>query len=49
MGLPVWRVADKWGYIDKAGSYVIKPQFDKAYAFEDGVAVVKLKDNVCTY
>ena len=30
----------KWGYIDRNGKLVIKPQFDAAYPFSDGVARV---------
>jgi hypothetical protein len=30
----------KWGYIDKSGKIVIKPQFDAAYPFYDGIAKV---------
>lgn len=30
----------KWGYIDRGGKIVIKPQFDAAFPFYDGVAKV---------
>ncbi len=30
----------KWGYIDRSGKVVIKPQYDGAYPFYDGVAKV---------
>jgi hypothetical protein len=30
----------KWGYIDRTGKIIIKPQFDGAYPFYDGVARV---------
>ncbi len=30
----------KWGYIDRSGKIAIKPQFDAAYPFHDGVARV---------
>jgi len=33
-----------WGYIDRAGDYVISPQFDQAYAFSDGLAGVQVGD-----
>lgn len=33
--------ANKWGYIDKSGGYVIAPQYDQASVFQaDGTAVV---------
>lgn len=32
----------KFGYIDKKGKLVIKPQFDWAYAFSDGMARVRM-------
>jgi len=32
----------KWGFIDKAGKFVINPQFDEAMSFNDGLARVKL-------
>ena len=36
---------DKWGYIDKTGSYVINPQFDVAWDFADnGLARVESDD-----
>jgi len=31
-----------WGYIDKTGEWVIKPQFSIAGNFKDGVAVVEI-------
>jgi predicted DNA-binding WGR domain protein len=33
--------ADYWGYIDKAGQIVIKPQYDEAHQFSEGLAAVK--------
>lgn len=35
---------DNIGYIDKAGNYVISPQFEHAEDFAEGLAVVKVKD-----
>ena len=35
-------IGDRWGYIDKAGKYVINPQFDDAWPFEDGLALVEI-------
>ena len=31
----------KWGYIDRSGELVIKPQFDSAESFADGLALVR--------
>ena len=31
----------KWGYINRSGEVVIKPQFDSAEAFADGLALVR--------
>lgn len=36
--------ADKWGYIDETGKFVIKPQFEKAERFSEGFAAVKVGD-----
>jgi len=33
-------VSKKWGFIDKNGSMVIKPEFDKAESFSEGLAAV---------
>ncbi|HWB26541.1 MAG TPA: WG repeat-containing protein [Chitinophagaceae bacterium] len=30
-----------WGYIDKTGKFIINPQFEMAYTFEDGLALVE--------
>lgn len=35
----------KWGYVDKKGQMAIAPQFDYAYTFQDGAAVVEMGDN----
>jgi len=45
-GLAFVRVSDtkKLGYINKQGEWVIKPQFDVARKFIDGVAIVKSGD-----
>src|SRR4030042_1078127 len=32
----------KWGYIDKSGTIVITPQFDKVRFFSDSLAVVRI-------
>ena len=34
---------NNWGYIDKAGRFIINPQFAVADDFSDGFAAVKLK------
>ena len=39
-GLFSVRQNGKYGFIDKTGKIVIKPQFDKAYPFHDGLALV---------
>ena len=35
---------EKWGYCDKEGNEVIKPKYDDAKFFVDGIAVVKLEN-----
>jgi hypothetical protein len=35
---------DKWGYIDRTAHYVIRPQFDGAAPFIDGLAAVAVSD-----
>jgi hypothetical protein len=37
-------VGGKWGYIDRTGKYIIKPRFDKADPFSNGLARVELDD-----
>jgi hypothetical protein len=40
-------IAKKWGYINKAGKFVIEPQYDSAENFmNNGLAKVELKDKV---
>ena len=34
----------KWGYVDKAGKFFVKPQFDAAWEFSEGLAPVQLGD-----
>ena len=36
------EIDNKWGYIDKTGKIVIKPQFDRVQPFSDGRAKVKV-------
>jgi hypothetical protein len=38
--LPI-KQGGKWGYINRSGEVVIKPQFDSAEAFADGLAIVR--------
>ena len=40
VGLYPVSVDGKWGYIDKTGAIRIRPQFDYADAFSDGLAIV---------
>lgn len=44
-GLARVRINEKWGYIDKAGQEVIKPQFHFAEEFSNDVAVVRNSDD----
>lgn len=34
----------KWGYIDKTGKWIIKPRFEEAKPFKDGLALVNYGD-----
>jgi hypothetical protein len=38
--LPVQQ-NEKWGYINRSGEIIIKPQFDSAELFADGLALVR--------
>ncbi|GHT08681.1 hypothetical protein AGMMS49525_17840 [Bacteroidia bacterium] len=38
--MPV-KSGGKWGYINLEGEYVIKPKFEEAQSFQDGLALVK--------
>src|SRR5712692_378744 len=33
----------KWGYIDKTGSIVIKPEFEEAFPYSEGLAAVRVR------
>lgn len=39
-GLAAVKQGGKWGYIDESGKLVISCQFDKAYPFSEGLAIV---------
>ena len=38
----IWDERGKFGYIDETGRVVIKPQFDDAYPFTEGLAAVEI-------
>lgn len=38
------KCGDKWGYINICGEFVIKPQFDCAFEFSEGMARVCVGD-----
>lgn len=40
-----WWCAGKWGFVDKAGEFAIKPQFDYAEDFSEGLAPVLVGDS----
>ena len=46
--IPV-KAGDKWGYIDKEGKYIINAQFDLAYIFSEGLALVQAGDGKWGY
>ena len=37
-------IADKWGYIDHQGEFVVEPQFEDAFPFSAGRAMVQTED-----
>ena len=39
-------VSDKWGYIDRGGNMVIKPEFDRVWCREGGLVQVTLDDKI---
>jgi hypothetical protein len=45
-GLAGVQIEDKWGFIDKTGQIVIKPQYEAINSFSEGVAVVVKNGNV---
>ena len=38
----IWDERGKFGYIDETGRIAIKPQFDQAYPFTEGLAAVSI-------
>lgn len=43
-GLAPFKTNDKWGYLDRNGAVHIKPQFEYAFPFSDGLAKVTIKE-----
>ena len=43
------KAGDMWGYIDKTGQYIIKPQFNDTYPFRGGVARVHVGGTLTIY
>lgn len=37
---------DKWGYVDRKGTFVVNPQFDDAHCFHNGLAQVKSNQKI---
>ena len=48
-GLASVLIDGKWGYIDTTGQIVIKPQFDSAWIFSEGLAYVQIDDKKALY
>ena len=44
-GLCLFKVDDKWGFVDSVGNLVAPPMYDKAWEYQDGVAWV-MKDGL---
>ena len=46
VGLAIVRptAKDKLGYLNKEGNLVVAPQYDEAYSFSDGLAIVRIGD-----
>ncbi|MEI6184441.1 MAG: WG repeat-containing protein [Bacteroidota bacterium] len=38
--IPV-KQGDYWGYVDKTGKFIVNPQFKQAFAFKEGLALIK--------
>jgi hypothetical protein len=43
-GVAAVRLGQKWGYIDAAGKFVIRPRFDEAWSFRGGLAWMRAGD-----
>jgi hypothetical protein len=41
-GLAIIFIGGKWGWINKSGEYVLKPQYDAVLAFKDNLAAVRV-------
>ena len=39
------KLNGKYGYINAKGQVIVSPQYDEGYSFEDGLALVCMKDN----
>ena len=40
------RLDGHWGFIDQSGEFVIEPQFDHAWDFDNGLAMVQVGDTL---
>jgi len=40
--------SDLWGYVDTTGTFAVEPQFDRAFDFSNGRAVVEKNDSFAT-
>jgi uncharacterized lipoprotein YddW (UPF0748 family) len=40
------KLGEKWGYIDKTGTFVVDPQLDEAEPFSEGIALVRIEQTV---
>ncbi len=41
-GVARWKAGGEYGFIDRTGKFVIKPQFDLTFHFSEGLAAVKV-------
>lgn len=44
-GMVLCQTRNGWGYLDSKGQTVVEPQYEEAYLYEDGVALVVDEDN----
>src|SRR5438552_1932761 len=42
-GLARWKFGSKYGFIDRSGKVIIKPQFDLTFQFSEGLAAIQIK------